>query len=360
MEEDTTLEISTSDESVNTSSLRCSITKCYNVNEENTLQCLNCHRYVHYKCTQLPPYQVQMFVNKNKRLTTFTCYNCVTVTKDIADLCKQDAQDIATLKTDISERDEVITKKEESEAKLRRVIEIHKSKYTKLEKKSIHMSTVDHLNKTIQEKIAELGETMKTSILNEMKTSLTKVENQVTDAKKSYANAASSQVPTASGLKTIVKEARYAEIKEKRDHDQRQRNLIIHGVAETNEGAQQDHDQKFVNDLIDTIKIPKPTIKNIIRIGTQSADKNRPIKVILSTEKERTSFLRNLSALKGNEDYKGVSVTEDLTLTERSVLKEWTEKAKDLNLDYSDVIYRVRGDSKNGYYLKKFQKLQRQ
>ena len=125
--------------------------------------------------------------------------------------------------------------------------------------------------------------------------------------------------------------------------------------------SQQDHDQKFVNGLIDTIKIPKPTIKNITRIGTQSADKNRPIKVILSTEKEKNSFLRNLSALKGNEDYKGVrSSTEDLTLTERSVLKKCTEKAKDLNLDYSDVIYRVRGDSKNGYYLKKFQKLQRQ
>ena len=141
---------------------------------------------------------------------------------------------------------------------------------------------------------------------------------------------------------------------------QRQRNIIIHGVAESTEGTQQDHDQKFVTGLIDTIKIPKPTIKNITRIGTQSTDKNRPIKVVLSTEKEKTSLLRNLSALKGNEDYKGISVTEDLTLTERAVLKEWIEKAKDLNLDYSNVIHRVRGDSKNGYRLKKFPRLQRQ
>lgn len=335
MEEDTTLEISTPNETATSSSLRCSVTKCYNVNEENTLQCLNCHRYVHYRCTQLPPYQVQMFVNKNKRLTTYTCSNCVTVSKDVADLCKQDDQDIASLKTDISERDKVITKKEENEAKLRRVIEIHKSKNTKLQEKSIHMSTVEHLNKTIQEKIAELGETMKTSIINELKTSLTKVETQVTNVKQSYANATSGQVPTTSGLKSIIKEARYEEIKEKRDHDQRQRNLIIHGVTERAEstGTQQsDDDQKFVTTLIEIIRIPKPTIKNITRIGTKSADKNRPIKVVLSTEKEKTSFLRNLSALKGNKDYKGNSVTEDLTLTERSVLKEWTEKAKDLNL----------------------------
>ena len=66
------------------------------------------------------------------------------------------------------------------------------------------------------------------------------------------------------------------------------------------------------------------------------------------------NFLRNLSVLKGNSLYKGVSVTEDLTQTERSVLKEWTEKAKDLNLDDTDWLHRVRGDSKNGYYLKKF------
>ncbi len=70
------------------------------------------------------------------------------------------------------------------------------------------------------------------------------------------------------------------------------------------------------------------------------------------------TFLRNLSVLKGNDEFKGISVTEDLTPTEISVLQEWTEKAKDLNLDDSDYAWRVRGDSKNGYRLKKFPKMQ--
>ena len=129
---------------------------------------------------------------------------------------------------------------------------------------------------------------------------------------------------------------RYKEIKERRDHDQRQSNVIIHGVAECSE-KKEDGDNKFVETLVKTIKISTPTIKSISRIGAEAVDKKRPIKVVLGSEKEKMTFLRNLSPLKGNKRYEGVSVTEDLTPTERSVLKEWTDKAKDLNLDYTLV-----------------------
>ena len=106
----------------------------------------------------------------------------------------------------------------------------------------------------------------------------------------------------------------------------------------------EDNDKKFVDDLIKTIRISTPKIKTMSRIGEKAENKKRPIKVILSTEKDKMTLLRNLSSLKGNKEYIGISLTEDLTMTERTVLKEWSEKAKELNLNDTDWVYRVRGD----------------
>ena len=63
--------------------------------------------------------------------------------------------------------------------------------------------------------------------------------------------------------------------------------------------------------------------------------------------------LRNL---KGIDKYKKVSITNDYTLTERKVIKEWTQKAKQQNEKEptgSIIIWRVRG-TPDRIYLKKF------
>ena len=137
--------------------------------------------------------------------------------------------------------------------------------------------------------------------------------------------------------------------------------IVIHGVAEQkDDGEETDGDKKFVDVLVKTIKIPTPNIKSISRIGTKAANKKRPIKVVLGSEKEKMALLRNLAALKGSNKYIGVSVTEDLTQTERLLLKEWADKAKKSTQEDPNWIWRVRGDSKNGYYHKKFPRKQNQ
>ena len=259
----------------------------------------------------------------------------------------------------IHERDQTIRDIRGEATVLANKFKTLKSKNKNLE---INSQKLDELDKTIHDKMNALGESIKISILEELRSSLSKVENQVTEVKTSYANAAKASTPAlTSGLKTIVKEARYEARKENRDHDNRSKNIIIHGVAEDTLDQSEDSDKTFVDTLVKTIRIPTPKLISVSRIGTRSTGKKRPLKVILGSEKEKMLFLRNLSALRGNDDYRGISVTEDLTPTERSVLKEWTDKAKELNLDdTSEIVYRVRGDSKNGYYLKKFPKLQRQ
>ncbi len=89
--------------------------------------------------------------------------------------------------------------------------------------REIEKDILDNLNKKIESQI-KLGSIIKSFILEEI-LFLAKVETQIEVVKKSYANAtkASTTPALTSGLKSIVKEARYEEIKEKRDHDQRQR-----------------------------------------------------------------------------------------------------------------------------------------
>ena len=88
-------------------------------------------------------------------------------------------------------------------------------------------------------------------------------------------------------------------------------------------------------------------------------DKNRPIKVVVNTEEERNSILSNLRNLKGTPESKTISVTEDYTITERRMIKDWSDKAKEKNKNESSdskLVWRVRGSPKNWMRLKRFLK----
>ena len=68
--------------------------------------------------------------------------------------------------------------------------------------------------------------------------------------------------------------------------------------------------------------------------------------------------MKNLTKLKGKENYQRISVTEDYTLAERQIIKTWALKAKERNQNEpcdSTYIWHVRGSPKSGsMHLKKF------
>ena len=70
-------------------------------------------------------------------------------------------------------------------------------------------------------------------------------------------------------------------------------------------------------------------------------------------------MMRGLVNLKGKPMYEGISVMEDYTLSERSIIKKWAQKAKERNAKKpsdSNIIWRVKGNPSNGLYLKKIEK----
>ena len=86
-------------------------------------------------------------------------------------------------------------------------------------------------------------------------------------------------------------------------------------------------DDKFIEQLLNDVKV-SAKVKFVTRIGNQSNHK-RPIKVVLESAHQRWLIMHSLTNLKGNTSYNGISITEDFTIFERSMIHEWLKKAKE-------------------------------
>ena len=62
--------------------LAYSSTKCIAEGSVKQLKCRNCHQWVHYRCSMLPPYMIEAFIEKNIKKYYF-CANCITVPKEL-------------------------------------------------------------------------------------------------------------------------------------------------------------------------------------------------------------------------------------------------------------------------------------
>lgn len=152
-------------------------------------------------------------------------------------------------------------------------------------------------------------------------------------------------------LTTAIKKARKEEVIEENDRLRRSNNVIIHGVPEE---TLYRSDQKWVSQLIENLHI-LVRIKQVSRIGKKEIGKMRPMMVALKDENEKFKFIGSLSALRGLSEYIGISIKEDFTLKERITIKTLSKEAKEKNETEKLLgqVWRIRGTSKSGFYLKK-------
>ena len=83
--------------------------------------------------------------------------------------------------------------------------------------------------------------------------------------------------------------------------------------------------------------------------------KKRAIKVKLPNTAIKQKIMNNLKNLK-DKGYNRISITDDYTVTERKIIKDFVEKAKEANSNESpdsENIWVVRGCPKNGLFLKR-------
>ena len=111
--------------------------------------------------------------------------------------------------------------------------------------------------------------------------------------------------------------------------DERENNLIIHGMAEDESNVS---DKEKLDDLFETINVEcKPT--TVFRLGVKQENRIRPLMLRLPCKEDKYAILSKLGRLKytRRKYEERISVTHDYTLEERKTIKELVKEAKRRN-----------------------------
>ena len=356
----------------------CTESICIENNDMNKLQCGQCKRKVHYKCTRLPAYQLQRYLvaSLGQYYSKFLCSNCVVVPDSIQKELAA-ADNIVSLENELTMQKEKIEIYEQELKELRKLVTPQQSQDTAPYKKrkfgdcnyngeaevslsKENKNTIDgndnvHLNiQEINNMFEKRFELMEIKMTEMIKKNLTKTQDTNDTIHISYANATNNPKNTNnSNFRNIVVAAKNEELIEEKDKRLRESNIVIHGKRESENN--EDNDKQFVNDMIKDISVGAITAKSIIRIGKTENEKTRPIKVIFNNKEEKSKVMSNLRHLKGKDVYNKISITDDYTMSERQMVKDYIEMAKQKNRELGNeakTIILVRGSPKNGLYLK--------
>ena len=176
------------------------------------------------------------------------------------------------------------------------------------------------------------------------------IKNKVDESKvKDLIQELASSTDTNEAAAKVV-ESVNQKVSDLRDSALREKNIIIFGAAESeaDEGKdRQVEDTNFVNSLFDFLDSDNNNVKKVTRLGrrrkedensdstdTQNDLKPRPIRVILKDAEAKQELLKKLSKLKSldeSDPLKKLSITQDMSKSEREANKLKLQEAKDLN-----------------------------
>ena len=261
----------------------CTESLCIENKDINKLQCGQCKRKVHYKCTRLPAYQLQRYLvaSLGQYYSKFLCSNCVVVPDSIQKELTA-ADNIVSLKNELTMQKEKIELYEQELRELRKLIALQQSPDTSSYKKrkfrdcnnkeeeevslndknEITGNDNGHLNiQEINNMFEKRFELMETKMTEMIKQNITKTQDTYGNASIpiSYANAANTKNPTNTNFRNIVVAAKNEELIEEKDKRLRENNIIIHGKYESENN--EDNDKQFVNDMIKDISVGAITAK---------------------------------------------------------------------------------------------------
>ena len=142
-------------------------------------------------------------------------------------------------------------------------------------------------------------------------------------------------------IKTVMQEDRQEQRNLQRERKKRSRNVIVHGIKEENG----DNDQAIVKQIFESLDA-KVTPESITRLGNKTVGSTRPMKIVMNNDKEKNDIMKALPKLRDSQVsvlFK-VSITNDLTITERKEIARWVAKARDKTAeDDEGCVWKVRG-----------------
>jgi hypothetical protein len=163
---------------------------------------------------------------------------------------------------------------------------------------------------------------------------------------------------------TEIEEAMNRKIAELRDSESRVRNIIVHGIMETDDNdsaVRKEKDTAYIRDLAEFISSDSSAVQNVVRVGIRRDVTNasnsvgssvkprpRPVKIMMKNVESKKNFMRNLPKLRQIEPsskFADISVSQDMTQGERELHREKVSEAKAKNEKETMGNYRhvVRG-----------------
>ena len=218
---------------------------------------------------------------------------------------------------------------------------------------------IEEIRSSINDQLGNIKEAIGSMIDEKLERKLGNRKSE-TYAGKAAVNGGSIQ-EEVSNFRDVIAAAKNEELAEDRERNFRLNNLIIHGREDVEDAEQADQDNIFFDNFVKDLCIGSVQAKSITRIGQKCDGKKRPIKVTLPSHDIKEKIMRNLKNLK-NKGYTRISITDDYTVSERKIIKDFVEKAKDSNSKEpadSENIWVVRGCPKNGLFLKRLIKKNR-
>jgi len=303
----------------------CTANKCFTneiIKDNDMLQCRKCQRFVHYACSELPAYQIQLCLQYKSR--RFECKKCVTVTPILLEKIKTSKQRVRS-----NQITQTITEAECKDGG-QQIFE------------SVFNTRLHNLEKKMEELIAMNKE----DVAKEPK-------------RATYADITKEEVKKQ---EVIIKKFIKNE-KEEREEDRWKNltrcNIIVHHLGENkdeNKEEQRAGDKDYVEEVVGNRMGLKINVVTAERIGARKDDmfktkRWRPLKVTLANEVDKKRIMASVHKL--NED--NFSVTDDFSKKERKTIKEWHEKAKEKMKNEKDecCVWKVRGSPRAKLYFKK-------
>jgi len=219
-------------------------------------------------------------------------------------------------------------------------------------------AVIEELQTSIIEKIKDVIGDL---IDKKLEGKLEKIEEKhcinTTQANKSFAGAVSGNL-NLNTIEVAMQDAKNNERIIETERVKRGKNIILIGVTEY-EGTPEEIEKQendYVTSLLNIIGVnSKP--EYIGRLGQKGIGRKRPIKLAMKSSQEKDEIMSRLVNLKNAEDeYRKISIKEDYTFQERSLVKQWLKKAEDKNQAENTDKWKVRGNPKNGLRLVKITK----
>ena len=327
----------------------CTKEKC-NIKEKSCgiLVCRKCTREVHYACSKLPLYQIQLCLTSKSR--SFQCQNCVKVPELLREKFHHEEKGkLEKLEKEIAACENIIKVQAETISRL-----VKQSKESNsVEKKIEHLKT--SFENSLNNKIKDLGNII-VQKFNENKN----IDSSNKEPNKTYSEVTRG-IFTEESFRKVLKEENNRIKNEDQAKELTKCNLIIKHIYDPANDCKtkaeiQERDKRSIRKLLKDLKQENIEPLYISRVGkppTPSNRRPRPIKIVLKNEKEKKDILDSVKLLKNMNDI--ICITEDLTWEERQMKKEWFKKANEMNEkeDNDDIKWCVRGCPRTKLYLKK-------